>query len=138
MTLKGSKLKTVKNVISNIEMLITRSEQHRSATKSYFGHGSQNQSDDFRKLSLALAAKGKNVDSEKIKEIISLYNLLSHKKDESVDKSKSLSDTLADFLSTGGSKDSKHINSTSRQEISQQVSSTSEMFLTEDNENFYE
>lgn len=126
----GSKLKTVTNVISNIETLIAQTAQQRQPPIE--SSSGQSQSDiDFKKLSAGLAAKGKNVDSEKIKEIISLYNLLAHKTD-SVEKNKSLSATLVDFLSTGGPKDSKQIN------ITNQVSSTSEMSLAEATESCFD
>lgn len=98
----------------------------------------ENQSEaNFRKLSLGLAAKGKNVDSEKIKEIISLYNLLSNNtksKDDGSEKNKSLSDTLAGLLSTGAPKDSKQNILSNRQETPQHVSSTSEIALADIND----
>lgn len=123
-------------MISNIETLIAQTAHTRlPPTDNISSQAAQSQSDiDFKKLSMGLAAKGKKVDSEKIKEIISLYNLLSHgkkAKDDSLEKNKPLSDTLVDFLSTGDPKDQKQIIPSNRQETPQQVSSTSEISLAE-------
>ncbi|KAL5282376.1 hypothetical protein ACFFRR_005508 [Megaselia abdita] len=134
--LEGSKLKTVTSVIANITTLITT---RNSSNGNYSGQGVQNQSEiDFKRLSLGLAAKGKNVDSEKIKEIISLYNLLSNNKkakEDSMEKNKSLSATLVDFLSNGVPKNTELFNTSTRQDTLQQVSSTSEISLAEVSEN---